>query len=110
MRRFTHAEEGEVSTRLRQGDGTALDWYITQGRIQVHPDREGALAAAAAEVSEAQQAGSDALLITRTDEDRRAGAASVDLLTVDQATCATIRAGHGRRGPDDSNSRQRPAT
>ena len=83
VRRFTHAEEGEVSTRLRQGDGTALDWYITQGRIQVHPDREGALAAAAAEVSEAQQAGSDALLITRTDEDRRAGAASVDLLTVD---------------------------
>lgn len=55
VRRFTHAEEGEVSTRLRQGDGTALDWYITQGQVQVHPDREGALAAAAAEVSEAQR-------------------------------------------------------
>ncbi|MDQ1342708.1 MAG: hypothetical protein QG571_1326, partial [Pseudomonadota bacterium] len=82
VRRFTHDEEGEVSTRLRQGDVTALDWYIDQGRIQVHPDRESVIAAAAAEVSEARQAGSDALLITRTDEDRRAGAASVDLLTV----------------------------
>ncbi|MEI6622480.1 MAG: AAA family ATPase, partial [Actinomycetes bacterium] len=83
VRRFTHAEEGEVSTRLRQGDASALEWYIDQGRIRVHADRESAIAAAAAEVSEAHQTGADALLITGTDVDRRAGAAAVDLLTVD---------------------------
>lgn len=83
VRRFTDPEEGPVSLRVRKGDPEALDWYFGRGRIEVHPDRETAIAAAAAEVAAARDSGETALFLSGSSADRKDGAAAVDLLTAD---------------------------